>query len=116
MSRETYYTALGVLETASSSEIRTAYRNLLKKIHPDTVCTLSPALQRMAADATKEIIEAYSVLSDDNKRRRYDQQMEWYAQPSVALGATHTAARDERSRSRDPQSFHSSAAWSSARH
>jgi DnaJ-class molecular chaperone len=98
MSIDNYYTALGVVETASPSEIKLAYRNLLKKIHPDTVSTLSPSLQRMAADATKEIIEAYSVLSDENKRRRYDQQIGWYGQPSLGGGVTQSAARPRRSR------------------
>ncbi len=73
MNEESYYSALGVLENATESEIKAAYRNLLKKIHPDTVSTLSPSLRRMAEDATKEIIEAYSVLSDVSKRRQYDQ-------------------------------------------
>ncbi|MGO8793637.1 MAG: J domain-containing protein [Candidatus Sulfotelmatobacter sp.] len=96
---DTYYTALGVLETASPSEIKAAYRNLLKKIHPDTVSTLSPNLQRMAAEATKDIIEAYSVLSDENQRRRYDQRMGWYGQRSSGpTAAIDPASRNQRSR------------------
>jgi rubrerythrin len=75
MSDETYYAALGVAETATPSEIKAAYRNLLKKIHPDTVSTLSPNVKRIAQDATQEIIEAYSVLSNEDRRRQYDQQL-----------------------------------------
>ncbi len=98
MNSETYYTALGVSETASPSEIKTAYRNLLKKIHPDTVSTLSPNLQHMAADATKDIIEAYSVLSDENTRRRYDRQMGWCGQrSSIPTAVTRSAAQNQRS-------------------
>src|SRR5580700_2113622 len=69
---DTYYAVLGVSEAASESEIRAAYRNLLKKIHPDTVSTLSPEMKHLAEAATKEITEAYSVLSDSDKRRQYD--------------------------------------------
>ena len=69
MSDETYYAALGVSETATPSEIKAAYRNLLKKIHPDTVSTLSLNVKRIAEDATQEIIEAYSVLSDEGDRK-----------------------------------------------
>jgi curved DNA-binding protein CbpA len=75
MSDDTYYTRLDVLETATQLEIKTAYRNLLKKIHPDTVSTLSPELRRTAEDLTKEIIEAYEVLSDGGMRREYDRQL-----------------------------------------
>src|ERR1035438_8700848 len=72
MSDDTYYAVLGVSETATQLEIKAAYRNLLKRIHPDTVTTLSPGLRRLAEGATEDIIEAYSVLSDANKRRQYD--------------------------------------------
>jgi DnaJ-class molecular chaperone len=73
MNDDTYYAVLGVSETATELDIRSAYRNLLKKIHPDTVATLSPDLKRLAEGATKDITEAYSVLSDASKRRQYDQ-------------------------------------------
>ena len=75
MRRDTHYTALGVPETASQLQIKIAYRNLLKQIHPDTVSTLSPELRVIAESATKEIIEAYTVLSDPDKRRQYDCQL-----------------------------------------
>src|SRR5579863_7937982 len=75
MSNDTHYATLGVPEAASQLQIRAAYRNLLRQIHPDTVSTLSPELRVMAESVTKEIIEAYAVLSDPAKRRRYDCQL-----------------------------------------
>jgi curved DNA-binding protein CbpA len=72
MIEETYYTALGVAETASRLEIKKAYRSLLKKIHPDTVSTLSEETRRRAEDATQEIIEAFQVLADPSQRAEYD--------------------------------------------
>ena len=75
MSDDTHYTVLGVSEAATQSEIKAAYRNLLKQIHPDTVSTLSPDLRRIAEGATEDIIEAYSVLSDASKRRQYDREL-----------------------------------------
>jgi DnaJ-class molecular chaperone len=75
VSDDTHYTVLGVSEAATQSEIKAAYRNLLKQIHPDTVSTLSPDLRRIAEGATEDIIEAYSVLSDASKRRQYDREL-----------------------------------------
>jgi curved DNA-binding protein CbpA len=71
----THYSALGVSETATQTEIKRAYRALLKKIHPDTVVTLSPELRRIAEGVTREIVEAYSVLSDPNRRSEYDREL-----------------------------------------
>jgi curved DNA-binding protein len=64
-SRDLYET-LGVSRTASSSEIQRAYRQLARQFHPDV--NSDPA----AEDRFKEIGEAYEVLSDPDKRRRYD--------------------------------------------
>ena len=72
MSEETYYTALGVAENASRHEIKKAYRLLLKKIHPDTVSTLSDDTRIRAEHATQEIIEAFQVLSNSTQRSEYD--------------------------------------------
>lgn len=61
-----YYSILGVTKTASADEIKKAYRNLAKKYHPDS---------NKEADAEKkfkEISEAYTVLSDPEKRKKYD--------------------------------------------
>jgi curved DNA-binding protein CbpA len=62
-----YYIILGVLQTASFDEIKTAYRALAKKYHPD-----KNQGNRSAEETFKEIQEAYGVLSNAEKRRRYD--------------------------------------------
>ena len=63
-----YYEALGVERGASQAEIKSAYRKLAKKYHPD----LNPG-DKQAEAAFKEVNEAYEVLSDDQRRARYDQ-------------------------------------------
>jgi len=62
-----FYQVLGVSEKASAGEIKKAYRKLAKQYHPDA----NPDDPR-AADKFKEIGEAYSVLSDEEKRKQYD--------------------------------------------
>lgn len=63
-----YYEVLGVSKTASDSEIKKAYRKLAKQYHPDT----NPG-DKEAEVKFKEASEAYAVLSDSEKRQRYDQ-------------------------------------------
>ncbi len=63
-----YYQVLGVPETATPEEIKKAYRRLAKQHHPDA----NPD-NPQAADRFKEVGEAYSVLSDAEKRKQYDQ-------------------------------------------
>jgi curved DNA-binding protein CbpA len=84
MSDETYYTVLNVPETASLSEIKTAYRDLIRQVHPDTISDLAPYLRRIAEEKAKEITEAYSVLSSSSKRREYDAQLAVYRRQTTA--------------------------------
>ena len=63
-----YYDILGVSKTASADEIKKAHRKLVRKFHPD-VNKNNPA----ATEKFKEAQEAYDVLSDETKRKNYDQ-------------------------------------------
>src|ERR1700755_1540347 len=63
-----YYGALGVKKSASSEEIRKAFRKLARKYHPD----VNPN-DKKAEEKFKEISEANDVLSDPKKRKIYDQ-------------------------------------------
>ena len=61
-----YYEVLGVDKSASSGDLKNAFRRLARKYHPDR------STEENAEERFKEIQEAYAVLSDDNKRAQYD--------------------------------------------
>ena len=67
MNKRDYYEVLGVDKSASEAEIKSAFRKLAKKYHPDV------SKEPDAAEKFKEAQEAYAVLSDEQKRKQYDQ-------------------------------------------
>jgi molecular chaperone DnaJ len=84
-----YYSTLGVSKTAAKDEIKKAYRKLAQKYHPDANKGDAAAEARF-----KEISEAHSILSNDTKRREYDQMRSlieagghrWYGAPGNGGG------------------------------
>jgi len=68
MSKRDYYQVLGLEKSASATEIKKAYRKLAMKFHPD-----KNQGDKAAEEKFKEASEAYEVLSDANKKSRYDQ-------------------------------------------
>ena len=68
-----YYEVLGVAKTASADEIKSAYRKLALKWHPDRWVNATDAEKKTAEENFKEAAEAYSILSDPDKRAKYDQ-------------------------------------------
>lgn len=67
MTKRDYYEILGIDKNASESDIKLAFRRLAKKYHPDV------SKEEDAAEKFKEAQEAYAVLSDPDKRKKYDQ-------------------------------------------
>ncbi|MBI3593345.1 MAG: DnaJ domain-containing protein [Nitrospirae bacterium] len=64
-----YYEVLGVPKTATPQDIKSAFRKLARKYHPDLV---SPAQKKSSEEKFKELNEANEVLSDPEKRKKYD--------------------------------------------
>ena len=78
-----YYATLGLTKTATDKEIKQAYRKLARKYHPD----VNPG-DKVAEARFKEINEANEVLSDADKRRKYDELgANWRAYDNVPPGA-----------------------------
>jgi len=82
-----YYAILGISKTATSEEIKQAFRKLARKYHPD----VNPN-NKQAEAKFKEVNEAYEVLSDPDKRKKYDQFGQYWKQagqgfPSGSPGA-----------------------------
>ena len=74
-----YYTILGVSKSASEAQIKKAFRKLARKYHPD----MNPGNQQ-AESKFKEVSEAYEVLSDADKRNKYDRFGQYWKQAGSA--------------------------------
>ncbi len=82
-----YYKILGVAKNADQKEIRQAYRKLARKHHPD----VNPG-DKAAEEQFKEINEANEVLSDPEKRKKYDEMSTYYQQYGHWPGAGNAAS------------------------
>jgi molecular chaperone DnaJ len=69
MPKRDYYETLGVARNASPDDIKSAYRKLARQYHPD----VTKEDRKLAEERFKEVSEAYEVLADSEKRKRYDQ-------------------------------------------
>lgn len=93
MAEKDFYKTLGVAKTASDEEIKKAHRKLARKYHPD----LNPG-NKKAEEQFKQVQEAYDILSDADKRAKFDQYGEMWAQmPTGAPGQSggRTSARNQ---------------------
>jgi molecular chaperone DnaJ len=72
MNKKNYYDVLGVSKNASEAEIKSAWRKLTLKYHPDRWVNKSETEKKQAEEKMKEINQAYEVLSNPEKRQNYD--------------------------------------------
>lgn len=86
--KKCYYEVLGLKKPSSEDEIRKAYKKMALKWHPDK----NPDNHKEAEEKFKEVSEAYSVLSDKNKKDVYDR----YGHDGLTPGAGHSAGTGPR--------------------
>jgi curved DNA-binding protein CbpA len=84
-----YYKVLGIAKNATESEVKSAFRKLALKFHPDRHATSSQVNQDAANKRFKEVAEAYEVLSDEKRRRIYNSG----GRPGSHYGNTHQTYR-----------------------
>src|SRR5690349_5344234 len=77
-----FYAVLGVNKSATTDEIKKAYRKLARELHPDR----NPGNQE-AEDKFKAASEAYDVLSDEKKRKEYDEMRSLFGSGAFRRGA-----------------------------
>lgn len=85
-----WYRVLGVSRQASEREIKSAYRKQAKKYHPDA----HPG-DRECESRFREITEAYTILSDPQKRRRYDEELDIRPQKNTKENYTEASETSE---------------------
>src|SRR5215468_4728817 len=95
-----YYETLGVPKTATEDEIRSAFRKLARKFHPDVAKD-----KKEAEEKFKEINEAYEVLGDPEKRRKYDELGAEWNQPGGMGRGPSPGTRGSRFRHAGGQDF-----------
>ena len=99
---EKYFLILKLRPGASLREIKKAYKNLVKKWHPDRFPLESPRLQKKAHERFQEITEAYKKLTEVYMKRRYTEASGWKGRST-----TYTKARQE-SKNKQASESHSS--------
>ncbi|MDQ7825530.1 MAG: DnaJ domain-containing protein [Candidatus Eremiobacteraeota bacterium] len=96
------YMILGVPPIASAEEVRKAYRQLSKKYHPD----LNPDAKLYSDDKMKELVEAYNLLNDNEKRKEYSKQPQFQVRKTQKHGRravpTQSAPSKSTSYDREP--------------
>jgi molecular chaperone DnaJ len=97
---EDYYDVLGVAENASQEEIKKKYRKLAKEYHPDANPDDPGAEERF-----KEISEAYRVLSDPDRRKKYDRMRKYGGRGAFTGGAARSPRGGAGPRSEEGRSF-----------
>ena len=84
-----YYQILGVSENASQSEIREAYKKLIKQYHPD----IYKGTPEYGEKVTQELNDAYDVLSNSEKKKEYDEILH-PTQPQTTYTYTYTSYKE----------------------
>jgi hypothetical protein len=100
VSEKSYYDLLELAATASSDDVKRAFRQQIARYHPDKVQHLGKEFQALAADRAAELTEAYRILSNTALREEYDRSRE--REGPVAPTATAASARPERPAPADP--------------
>lgn len=109
MDYKDYYGILGISRDADGEEVKRAYRKMARTYHPDVNPDKATATERF-----KDINEAYTVLSDADKRRRYDQINSSYEQMRRTSARASSTASQGRSGASSNYSYTSSSSYSSS--